>query len=488
MMKHCVPIDLIRSVAPKSHKLLTSLQEGRLQVQPRVILRFDTTEGIEEVDNWYLNQPTKKFTKIEYRKFVDGFAKHEFIVVWLQNSRLICRFDRRATEKKGGQALDAAGTESEDSAHTLNPGEPVYKEVMDDTEVLLTIDFPEGEDLRVILAVCRGIQDHPDAKSYSLLVFNCYFFTWAIISSVARRGYNWEKTTASEEVWNNIIQESLKSISTNRSRSGSTEITLNNSSKQPKRNRDQFRDRFAAGGGKKKPKPVLPPPSVVHDESSAKHFRDALEYQLTGYRPFITNTLRRLLLRSQLAPVLNREMRRHFNIALLDAKIMAAEGNAAATSMRHVSDARVKPKEPTKYGEITWLNHCNIAWEVAIEAAYAAAIVTAKEENNPDGEELKTEIDPTSPAPWEQEWDRAWGEHWAARIPANDLTSDNRELGESTTFRGKQAWIQSWETSTEIGKRHVSDIAQRAADVLIDRLIDLDPSRLTFNEKSKVSG
>ncbi|KAG8691478.1 hypothetical protein FRC11_002951 [Ceratobasidium sp. 423] len=173
---------------------------------------FSTDEGREKVRGWYQHQGSNtRFSLLEYRKVKEGRIKHEFIVVWLSSTTL-CRFDRRPRDSERGYALLDEGAPAEDSAHVLSSFETEYNDLMQQTEVLLTIKFPEAEDLKFILAVCDGIQTHVKASAYNLMRYNCYFFSWMLVTVVARRSYNWENVALSTEGWDSILKTSLQSV------------------------------------------------------------------------------------------------------------------------------------------------------------------------------------------------------------------------------------------------------------------------------------
>ncbi|KAL5635210.1 hypothetical protein ACGC1H_003038 [Rhizoctonia solani] len=86
-----------------------------------------------------------------------------------------------------GHALKDEGTISEDSAHVITQADTEAKVLLGESEVLMRSDNKWRRDLDFILAVCCGIQSHPEAKSYSLLHYNCYFFSWTLVTIIGRR-------------------------------------------------------------------------------------------------------------------------------------------------------------------------------------------------------------------------------------------------------------------------------------------------------------
>ncbi|KAG8710394.1 hypothetical protein FRC11_004558, partial [Ceratobasidium sp. 423] len=175
--------------------------------QPPLVLDFQTDEGREKIRKWYNDQSTTRFTSIEYHKETEGRFGHEFIVAYLDDDSTVCRFDRRARRDMRGHALKDEGTASEDSVQVVAladiGGQNAY---WVRSEALLTIDLSQGQDLKFILAVCHAIQSHPRAKSYSLLYYNCYFFSWTLVTAVARQEARWELavTPNTKKLWEGV--------------------------------------------------------------------------------------------------------------------------------------------------------------------------------------------------------------------------------------------------------------------------------------------
>lgn len=448
---------LSRAGVPYSNKsMIKHLPCNRSQGP--IILDFLSAEGKVAVHNWYKQQlPNTRFTSLEYRKDKKGTFKHEFIVVLLEGG--LCRFDRRAREDLRGHALKKEGTMAEDSAQVLSSSEEGYTEIMEQSEVLLSMGIPDGEDLQLILAVCCGIQTHPHAASYSLLRYNCYFFSWTIVTAVARHASNWEQATTTE-IWDSVVDASLEFISP--------------IPRQPKLSRQRQIKSWFRNLGKTRELFLL---NLNQDELSRAHFRDELQLQLRTFRSFVADTLRELLLPSQLAHRLGEQMRLHSTDALLRARATTAQGCAAVASMQHVSNARSKPMEPQKYGELTWKKHCDIAWEVASDAAYAAAI--AEENSSRNDNEVGANGAGGNLLSWDREWDNIWDKHWRERIPSGSFTTNNRELGMSASRHGKEAWKEAWSSATELGNQHLSEVAENVTRILLKRLGDLEKSQVS---------
>ncbi|CAE7230156.1 unnamed protein product [Rhizoctonia solani] len=202
--------------APASHPLASSANSSTQgytvdRIQSPIVLDFYSDRGKEEIKTWYHKQPTTRFTRIEYRRDADGHFKHEFIVACLDNST-VCRFDRRAREFTRGYALKDKGTAPEDITHVITLADTESKARLDASKVLMSMDFRQQQDLEFILAICCGIQLHPRAKSYSLLEYNCYFFSWTLFITINRREFEWQLAPQSNKAWGETVKKLVGAI------------------------------------------------------------------------------------------------------------------------------------------------------------------------------------------------------------------------------------------------------------------------------------
>ncbi|CAE6435369.1 unnamed protein product [Rhizoctonia solani] len=184
-----------RPLASSANSSIQKYSANRIQLP--IVLDFQSDKGKEAITKWYHKQPTTLFTYLEHRKETTGRFRHEFIVAYLSNNTA-CRFDRRAREDMRGHALKDEGTISEDSAHVITKADTESKARLKESEVLMGLSIRTGQDLDFILAVCYAIQSHPEAKSYSLLHYNCYFFSWTLIAII---GHHTHHRRVQEDYW-----------------------------------------------------------------------------------------------------------------------------------------------------------------------------------------------------------------------------------------------------------------------------------------------
>lgn len=91
------------------------------------------------------------------------------------------------------EAIGIQGTTAYDFVQTFDSYHPNEG---DNSMIVAEIEFPYTFDLRDVLAICYGISFHKNARRYTLQQFNCYFFSWSIILSLARACVDWERLFA----------------------------------------------------------------------------------------------------------------------------------------------------------------------------------------------------------------------------------------------------------------------------------------------------
>ncbi|KDN34864.1 hypothetical protein RSAG8_12096, partial [Rhizoctonia solani AG-8 WAC10335] len=187
-----------RPLAPSANSSIQKYSADHIQLP--IVLDFHSDKGKEEIRKWYHRQPTTRFMCVEHRKDTNGRFRHEFVVVYLDN-QTVCRFDRRAREDMRGHALKDEGTISEDSAHVITLADTESQAHLDESEVLMSTQLHWKQDLNFILTVCCGIQSHPKAKSYSLLYYNCYFFSWTLVATISRQTRKRELAVDFNQMW-----------------------------------------------------------------------------------------------------------------------------------------------------------------------------------------------------------------------------------------------------------------------------------------------
>ncbi|KAF8685712.1 hypothetical protein RHS04_00634 [Rhizoctonia solani] len=450
---------------PSTNRLIASSP----RTQSRFILDFRSDKGREEVQNWYKYQGrSTRFTLLEYRKDIHGRVRHEFIVVRLDDTTL-CRFDRRACDEERGYALRDEGVPAEDSAHVLSSFETEYKDLMARTEVLLSIELPQGEDLCFILAVCEGIQTHAKAAAYNLMRYNCYFFSWMIMAAVARRTYNWESVALSRQGWDDIIRATLTTGQHN-----GIELIL---PQQPGVKLQLGRIAFKLNTRSQRNASSL---LGANDGISAIDiFRHALISRFSESHGAIEKVLPKLLLRSQLGCVLKRELCRIQSSSFFLARCTVAEN-------------KIRDKWPFDIGFAYRYNLKALKKASLCAAGIFAANANAEDKQTGD---LLREL--------ESAWKHALRAFMAPGFKLQPIWSfddDDDEDGdfvfistkEVTDWEGGSRMImKEWETGWDECDTLVAQYAETTTStimaMILERLTDVPPEQLNFKDSSKRS-
>ncbi|CAE6415623.1 unnamed protein product [Rhizoctonia solani] len=448
---------------PSTNRLIASSP----RTQSRFILDFRSDKGRADVQNWYKYQGCNtRFTLLEYRKDIHGRVRHEFIVVWLDGATL-CRFDRRARDEERSYALRDEGVPAEDSVHVLSSFETEYIELMSRTEVLLSIELPQGEDLCFILAVCEGIQTHAKAAAYNLMRYNCYFFSWMIVAAVARRTYNWESVVLSRQGWDDIIRASLT-------------IGQHNETKFTPSQHPGVRLQFGRIAFKLNTRPQRNDNSLInasHGTTAIDTFRDALISRFSESHGTIERVLPKLLLRFQLGCVLKKELCRIQSSSFFLARCTVAEN-------------RIRDKWPFDIG---------FAYRYNLKALKRASLCAAKIFSTNANAEDKSTKDLL------RELESAWKHALRAFMtpgfklqPIWSFDDDDDEDGDFVFISTKEAtdwedgsrmimkeWESAWDECDTLVVQYAETTTSTIMDMILERLTDVPPEQLKFGDNSK---
>ncbi|EUC63462.1 hypothetical protein RSOL_491370 [Rhizoctonia solani AG-3 Rhs1AP] len=491
-----------RLLTPSINKLITSLSH---RIQPRFILDFRSEEGQQNVEGWYNHQGhNTRFTLLEYRKDKEGRFKHEFIVVRL-NSTTICRFDRRASDDERGYALHDEGAPAEDSAHVLSSFETEYQELLQKTEVLLSIKLPRGEDLRTILAICRGIQTHARAATYSLMRYNCYFFSWMIVAGIARRTYNWEGISLSQEGLYDVLKISPVELVP----------AQEPMSIQPRKSRiNSWLRRMSIFTTK--------PYSLLRTNDDDRvigclELPDTLVYQYSYSYATINEILRKLLLGSQVGPVLKKEFASEHSRVIHLIRSSLAENRVRENAVNYAMNASAIDED---YVDDLPSRYVRLKLE---EASSAAAEILSTASSKGDTWTHAWEASWNSPPQYVGRRNRhmnmyytIFGDHrsMVCGVEQNEIQTSGPKLRyprpfsaihsfirftrkvkprtwkdrfrgleqqwETIGFRVMQEWKSEWDEYGRASEEYVETILTRATATVLERLDDIAPDQLVF--------
>ncbi|KAG8742489.1 hypothetical protein FRC10_001385 [Ceratobasidium sp. 414] len=165
---------------PSANAISGSSFDERIQMPHKIAYPKGWREG--DTESWYKGQPTTKFTHLQYRKEREGPFYHEYIVAEFDNDT-VCRFDRRGDVATRAGAFTFKGTVAEDTAHVIHKYETHYTTINNNSDMVLRIHFPYGQDLLTILGICYGVQKDDETRAYTLTRYNRYFLSWTIVTA-----------------------------------------------------------------------------------------------------------------------------------------------------------------------------------------------------------------------------------------------------------------------------------------------------------------
>ncbi|KAG8678558.1 hypothetical protein FRC08_017673 [Ceratobasidium sp. 394] len=144
--------------------------------------RFHITFPLDST--WYREQACTRFRSLQHRKERNGLFRHEFIVLELEN-KSICRIERMGDPNASFDAISPQGIVAYDFIQSF-PSDKDPEACLGTSDVVAEITFPPSLDLKLVLHICRAIQEGERTSNYTLQVFNCYFFALAVQAALTR--------------------------------------------------------------------------------------------------------------------------------------------------------------------------------------------------------------------------------------------------------------------------------------------------------------
>ncbi|CAE6443001.1 unnamed protein product [Rhizoctonia solani] len=504
-------------VLASSNRISASSFAGR--TLPPHKIGFTEGWGQGPTEKWYEGlKGHTTFRKLQYRKERVAPFNHEFIVVELDNNT-VCRFDRRGDINSRANVLIGESIPSEDTAHVIAKSDAdIYPLIEATSDLLLTMQFPQGEDLRTILAICYGIQTNEHTRFYTLTRYNCYFFSWMIITATARRTVDWAILARPGELWKALVTSAMQGLSPDSSKSGPLEHSKSKVSMP-----------FGA-----KNKEDLPVPSQF---VGSAYLVSTLQTALEETREQIRRSLAELILHSTVDNAMQSIAQTSSNTA----GNKAARSHAAQAARDSAMEAVIENmwqeiisdehSNGTSGGDI-WEDKCMLAEACVQDASTAAAdavdqsrriavastVATAPEEVPPpqspaiNGVKIQVkksegyQVDltasdnkaetptqdpvtpgaiPAPPAKWETAWEAAWEKTWATgKSKQGSNTTDPSK--KNISDRAKAAWTKAWEEACEANEKYVPLISQGVAQYVIKNLPKALPTTLTYETDPNV--
>ncbi|KAG9076917.1 hypothetical protein FS749_011235 [Ceratobasidium sp. UAMH 11750] len=197
------------TLVPSGNSCLGSSSNKRVQGPHKIGYPNGWRTG--NTEKWYTYQSTTKFTHLDYRKERELPFRHEYIVAELDDHS-VCRFDRRGDVATRAGAFTLEGMMADDTAHVIQRYESHYRDIYNNSDRVLRIHFPEGQDLITILGICYGVQELEDTRKYTLTRYNCYFLSWTIITIAARHIVDWRLLAKDTDKWGALARVAVEGL------------------------------------------------------------------------------------------------------------------------------------------------------------------------------------------------------------------------------------------------------------------------------------
>ncbi|KAJ1299839.1 hypothetical protein OPQ81_003287 [Rhizoctonia solani] len=387
---------------------------------------------LAKLNNGTKSKPCTRFTQLQYRKERKKPWEHEYIVVELENGT-VCRFDRRAQAQSLADALTAEGLGAEDTAHVIPKDDKEhYPEINNGSDLVLRMHFPDGQDILSILGICYGIRQDRETECYSLIRYNCYFFSWTIVVALARRTVDWALLGSDERLWGELVGTTMAGLKSE------------TQSRRP-----------------------------LHFSGSS-YLLSTLHIALRHTRSNIEKSLTELLLKSTVEKTMHEVADRSAKSAAEDAARSHASQTARDASFEAVIEIMWKTVLSDPEGRQLWEDRCRRTEECVRKAAAAAADAALTLPPTPP---------PTPPPPaangseselprvrenWEDAWDSTWNQNWST---GQGQTKPKEEPATSRiALLAKAAWGRAWKDACLANKEYVPLVSKGVAKYVIKHL------------------
>ncbi|CAE6521292.1 unnamed protein product [Rhizoctonia solani] len=435
------------SLVASANKIIGSSM-GHSQLPHRISYPDGWRTGPTEA--WYKSQPSTKFTQLQYRKERQKPWEHEYIVVELENGT-VCRFDRRARAETLADAFTSEGLGAEDTAHVIDKHDKEhYSAIADNSDLVLCMHFPDGQDILSILGICHGIQQNRETECYSLIRYNCYFFSWMIVVALARRTVDWALLGSDDKLWDELVNTTMAGLNSDASKL------------------DQLKANTRAMLGKK-PNHAAPP------FSGSSYLLNTLHIALHHTRSNIKESLNELLLKSTVEKTMHAIADMSAKSAAEDAARSHASQSARDASFEAVMDVMWKTMLSDPEGAQLWEDRCRRTEECVRKAAAAAsdaalmqfpltppATPPSTPSNGSDSEM------PLVRENWEDAWDSTWNQIWL-----NGQSQTKPKDGPATSriaLLAKAAWSKAWKDACLANEEYVPLVSQGVAKHVMKHL------------------
>ncbi|QRW01058.1 hypothetical protein RhiLY_00055 [Ceratobasidium sp. AG-Ba] len=437
------------SLIDSGNRLLGSSSNHRLQAPHKVGYPDGWRTGPTE--EWYSGQQNKTFDYLEYRKEREAPFYHEFIVVRLTSDQ-VCRFDRRGDVNTRANAFTFEGITAEDTAHVIHTSEPVYTNMIKESDSLLEMRFDKKQDLLTILGICYGVQKDDHTRAYTLTKYNCYFLCWVIITATARRMVDWPGLSRESDKWEALVRTTINGLNSESSSLG-----------------EKIKDQTGRFVGRFKAEAKSSLSTEATPFAGMSYLTSTLRKALFSTRSDIQKLLGELILQTTIYDPVREIVNKSAEKAAAEAARSHAKQAARDAAMDAVVETMWRFILASQNGGQMWEDQSKAAEDAVWKAASAAAEADSQVQGD------------AGTSNWEKAWDSAWTESWS-RQNSNGPSQSSETAGaaeQSTiSLRAKEAWRTAWTEALQANHEYVPRIKEGVTKYVKEQLPDFKANSL----------
>lgn len=151
--------------------------------------------GQNPLHRWFIRHPAP-IDKLQLRKEHKSPFFHEYLMFSLRDNGGFFRIDRRQRPDEN-IPLDSIYANGVEAYDTIEQATSFDDEIYSSSSCLVEIEFKVDLDINLhsLMKICWAIQEHPQARLYTVQRYNCYFFAQTILICATHLAYScqWPK-------------------------------------------------------------------------------------------------------------------------------------------------------------------------------------------------------------------------------------------------------------------------------------------------------
>ncbi|KAG8794397.1 hypothetical protein FRC12_024724 [Ceratobasidium sp. 428] len=324
--------------------------------------------------------------------------------------------------------------------------------------MLLRVNFPNGQDLLTVLAICYSIQKDYEARAFTLTRYNCYFLCWVIIVTIARRTVDWALLSEDTSDWEELVKTTVEGPNT----------------KQLGTDSGVKRDVRTLGGRGRKGGDRVGASELIHSlpPASTTYLTGTLRQALFDTRSTIQQSLDQQILQKTVEPAM-----RQASLEAAKKSTKAAARNYASQAAR---DAAMGAVIESMWGKRLVSGKMDQLWEDTCKVTEMAVWKAAAAAANAD-EEDDDQVPENGPTKWESAWDKAWLDSWKKPSEEQNLKDLKDSSIGQVSLRAKEAWLTTWEEACEVNSECVPLFSDAVVGYILRNLPDSSPEALKID-------